>query len=257
MFFPSIWTDATKTATALYQAGLDNMRTTQEAMQRQVEIASKIENPWQVKWTKSQVPVPYLTFQAKDMESSRETFHLMANANLTAWENTAKAYGAMPEWAKVAYKAPGDFWAKWFDQFQEGKFDAPFPTKPYSVFDTILSRADTVEEAANETEAPATEAAMAATVTTPEEFKLESPSTDAMPKLLKKAKGKADDLTQIKGIGPKLQTTLNELGVFHFAQIAAWTPENIGWLDDKLTFKGRIYREAWVEQAQNILKAAA
>ena len=69
-----------------------------------------------------------------------------------------------------------------------------------------------------------------------------------------KAKGEADDLTLIKGIGEKLSRVLNELGVWHFDQIASWTPENIAWVDEKLAFKGRVQREAWVEQAQGFLK---
>ena len=70
------------------------------------------------------------------------------------------------------------------------------------------------------------------------------------PELFDAAQGDADDLTQIKGIGPKLSETLNELGVWHLSQIAAWTPENIGWLDEQLSFKGRIQRDDWVGQAK-------
>lgn len=274
MFFPSIWSDATKTALALYEASTENLRNSQEAMARQVEIASKLENPWHVKWSKAPVPMPYLTFQAKDIEAAREAFHLMADVNLSAWENAAKAYAAMPSWMKASYKVPGEFWSKWFDQFQDGKFDAPFAQQPYSVFSTFMTSTTDVAEPANETVEPAApkeeapvaqptkaEKAEKTVEAAIEEFRLESPPEDdfgnAKPKLLKKPKGKADELTQIKGIGAKLEKTLHDLGVFHFAQIAAWTPENIAWLDDKLAFKGRIYREAWVEQAQNILKAAA
>ncbi len=58
-----------------------------------------------------------------------------------------------------------------------------------------------------------------------------------------------DDLTIIGGIGPKIQEVLNELGIFHYDQIAAWSPENIAWVDHHLNFSGRISREGWVEQA--------
>lgn len=61
--------------------------------------------------------------------------------------------------------------------------------------------------------------------------------------------GKPDDLTQIGGIGPKIQDVLNSLGIFHFDQIADWTAENIAWVDEYLSFAGRITREGWVEQA--------
>ena len=62
--------------------------------------------------------------------------------------------------------------------------------------------------------------------------------------------GTADDLTVIGGVGPKIEQVLNELGIFHFDQVAAWSPENVAWVDDHLSFSGRIARERWVEQAQ-------
>ena len=62
--------------------------------------------------------------------------------------------------------------------------------------------------------------------------------------------GAADDLLQIKGIGPKLNTLLVGLGITRFDQIAAWGANEIDKVDDHLgTFKNRITRDAWVEQA--------
>ncbi len=68
--------------------------------------------------------------------------------------------------------------------------------------------------------------------------------------------GKADDLKLIKGVGPKLEQTLNKLGFYHFEQIMVWTPENIAWVDDHLKFKGRIERDNWIEQAKMLAKDA-
>ncbi len=62
--------------------------------------------------------------------------------------------------------------------------------------------------------------------------------------------GKKDDLKRIKGVGPKIEETLNELGVYHFAQIAGWNENNKAWVDDQLKFKGRIDREDWIAQAK-------
>ncbi len=62
--------------------------------------------------------------------------------------------------------------------------------------------------------------------------------------------GKADNLTRIKGIGSKINGILNDLGIYHFTQIAAWTEKEIEEVDSKLKFKGRIEREKWVEQAR-------
>lgn len=65
--------------------------------------------------------------------------------------------------------------------------------------------------------------------------------------------GKADDLKQIKGVGPKLQQQLNELGFYHFDQIAAWSADEVAWVDANLKgFKGRVSRDNWTEQAKTL-----
>lgn len=62
--------------------------------------------------------------------------------------------------------------------------------------------------------------------------------------------GKADDLKLIKGIGARNEGRLHGLGIWHFEQIAAWSPENIEWIGGYLAFPGRIEREDWVGQAK-------
>ena len=74
--------------------------------------------------------------------------------------------------------------------------------------------------------------------------------------LLKGAKGEADDLKKISGVGPKLEGVLNEIGVFHFWQVAEWGPEEIEYMDDRLSFKGRIERDGWIKQAGDFAEAA-
>lgn len=66
--------------------------------------------------------------------------------------------------------------------------------------------------------------------------------------------GKADNLKQIGGIGPKIERLLNDLGVFHFDQIASWTEREIAWVNAEISFKGRIERENWVSQAAALAK---
>lgn len=68
--------------------------------------------------------------------------------------------------------------------------------------------------------------------------------------------GAPDDLTLIDGIAPKTETTLHALGIFHFDQIAGWSRANIAWVDQYLRFRGRIVREQWVEQAQDLARGA-
>ncbi|MGR3491002.1 MAG: hypothetical protein ACU0DW_03005 [Shimia sp.] len=63
--------------------------------------------------------------------------------------------------------------------------------------------------------------------------------------------GGADDLKRIRGIGPKLEKLCFRLGFYHFDQIAAWTDQEVAWVDANLEgFKGRVSRDEWVSQAQ-------
>lgn len=63
--------------------------------------------------------------------------------------------------------------------------------------------------------------------------------------------GGADDLKQIKGIGPRLEQLCQSLGFYHFDQIAAWSADEVAWVDANLTgFKGRVSRDNWVDQAK-------
>jgi len=65
--------------------------------------------------------------------------------------------------------------------------------------------------------------------------------------------GKADDLKQIKGVGPSIEKTLNGMGIYHFDQVAAWKAADIAKVEDKLPrFKGRAERDGWMAQAQKL-----
>ncbi len=62
--------------------------------------------------------------------------------------------------------------------------------------------------------------------------------------------GQPDDLGRIKGLGPKLQARLQELGVFHYRKIAQWTPAQLALVDAELgQFQGRPERDQWQAQA--------
>jgi len=63
----------------------------------------------------------------------------------------------------------------------------------------------------------------------------------------------ADDLTRISGVGPVLVKKLNDAGITSFAQIAAFTAEDIARIDDVLNFKGRIERDDWIGQAKQFM----
>ncbi|MFS4437762.1 50S ribosomal protein L21 [Paracoccaceae bacterium GXU_MW_L88] len=74
--------------------------------------------------------------------------------------------------------------------------------------------------------------------------------------LLSKPEGDKDDLKKISGVGPKLEELLNENGVFHFWQIAAWKKAEIEYMDDQLSFSGRIERDDWIKQAKDLAAEA-
>ncbi len=69
-----------------------------------------------------------------------------------------------------------------------------------------------------------------------------------------KAAAGNDDLKKLSGVGPALEKKLLAAGVTTFAQIAAWNEADVAEFDEKLSFKGRIEREGWIEQAKELAK---
>jgi predicted flap endonuclease-1-like 5' DNA nuclease len=67
--------------------------------------------------------------------------------------------------------------------------------------------------------------------------------------------GGRDDLKLIYGIGPRIERGLNELGVFHYDQIAAWDRRTVVWVENQFSLRGKIGRERWVQQARALMPA--
>lgn len=63
-----------------------------------------------------------------------------------------------------------------------------------------------------------------------------------------------DDLKLISGVGPKIEGILHSLGIYTFAQVAAWKKAEREWVDGYLNFRGRIERDDWVKQAKALAK---
>lgn len=142
-----------------------------------------------------------------------EFLRTMADMNLQHWQNTARFLDGLPSWMQAPSNMTGSAIVDWFDKMRR---NAP----------TLAPEHETV----------------AAT---------SSPAALRQPTPLKAPEGSADDLTRIKGIGPKLSALLNELGIYHFRQIAGWSEPEAAWVDDFLAFKGRVARENWIEQARS------
>jgi NADH-quinone oxidoreductase subunit E len=85
--------------------------------------------------------------------------------------------------------------------------------------------------------------------------KVEKPSLDSTdrPKGIERPRS-VDDLKLISGVGPKIEKTLHDLGIFTYAQVAGWKKAERDWVDGYLAFHGRIEREDWVKQAKALAK---
>ena len=70
-------------------------------------------------------------------------------------------------------------------------------------------------------------------------------------------RGEADDLKRITGISPKLEQRLNDIGVFHFWQLADLDADAIGLIDRQLRLKGQAARDNWQAQAKKLVEATA
>lgn len=84
----------------------------------------------------------------------------------------------------------------------------------------------------------------------------DAPAADETKAAAPKAKAAdagADDLSRISGVGPVLVKKLSDLGYTSLQQIADMTPEQVAEVDEALSFKGRIEREEWIEQAKELI----
>ncbi len=130
---------------------------------------------------------------------------------------------------------------------------APTPKAPEAPKPAVKQAEEAKKKAAQKKATPKKAAATKAKA--PKEDAVEV--AEQQPETLTAARdGKADDLKQLKGVGPKLEQTLNELGFFHFDQIAAWGAAEVAWVDSRLKFKGRIERDGWIDQAKQLASGA-
>ena len=73
----------------------------------------------------------------------------------------------------------------------------------------------------------------------------------------KKQKGEPDDLTLIKGIDADLVGRLRQLNCIKLEQIANLSDDDIANIDEVLQLGGRIEKDDWVGQAQNLVAEAS
>jgi large subunit ribosomal protein L21 len=77
-------------------------------------------------------------------------------------------------------------------------------------------------------------------------------ATDLPVLFLAAPKGEPDDLKKLSGVGPAIEKKLNAVGLYHFAQVAALTADDVAKLEDALHMHGRVERDGWIEQAKRL-----
>jgi len=125
------------------------------------------------------------------------------------------------------------------------------PIVEKTIEDEIETLIETVSE--EEVEIPTTDATLKAVEALKELDTTEKVFTES-PELLDAPRDNTKDtLTQIKGIGPKVEEQLNAAGIYHFEQIANWSEKNIQWLEENTTFAHRAKKDLWVNQAKTLI----
>ena len=123
---------------------------------------------------------------------------------------------------------------------------APVPVAPAPAPPAPAAVAPAITRVAKIADAPAAKKTPA---------KKPEPAKSTGPELLKRPRGKADDLKLIWGVGPAFEKLLNKIGLWHFDQIASWSAADIAHVDHLLEgFHGRIKRDDWVKQAKKLAK---
>jgi predicted flap endonuclease-1-like 5' DNA nuclease len=120
--------------------------------------------------------------------------------------------------------------------------------------ETAESAVDAAESTVKSGAAAGVTGGVAATPDYDGDGKHEGANEGSKPETLSAPKGgAADNLKEIKGVGPKLESMLNDMGFYHFDQIAQWGPDEVAWVDSNIKgFKGRVSRDNWVEQARTL-----
>lgn len=198
---------------------------------------------------------PLMTLWAQQAEIALQMNMQMMQAAMAPWkamgfpvfDGTAPV--AAPETATEAKKAPAPA-PKASPKPAPNAADAP--AKPAAAPKPAASAPtpDAAPAAAPKAPAPAANTAPAPKA---------KPTGPAKPKGLSAPRaGTPDSLVAIKGLGPKLEASLNEIGIYHFDQIAGWSADEIAWADENLgTIRGRASRDDWKGQAATLAASTA
>ena len=127
----------------------------------------------------------------------------------------------------------------------------PEPKAKAEVIPLVASKAKEPEKAAPKPAAvPKPKAAKARAEAVPATI---MPEDFRAPKAISRP-AQPDDLKRLSGVGPKLEQTLNSLGVWTYAQVAAWAPEEIAYVEDMTGLDGAVATNKWLSQAASLAK---
>lgn len=180
------------------------------------------------------------------MGHSAHGFDPQAAAGLAKAEKAAKPEAPVAE-KPVAVKPVVEKQGQAAKPAAAAKAEKPARVTSIAAVAKLKSDARAVAEAVAEPAAPVVVAAAPAVAEAPAAAALE-PEDFRRPAEIEKP-ASPDDLKLIAGVGPKLEQVLNGLGIWTYAQISAWSPAEVAWVDDYLQFKGRIGRDDWIAQA--------
>lgn len=191
----------------------------------------------------------------KEMASAVNLFaHPVAGAAAMSALGIGLANHAAGMWMGAvtgALEASQRMFQPFFDDLEAQSEAAANSSKARKATETLIAEAQTFARDVTDIAANATEKALDAT----RADAVEPPvATGLMPEDFRQPKAidrpaKPSDLKSISGIGPKLEKVLNGLGIWTYGQVAAWTREEIAWVEDYLSLSGRIGRDDWTAQA--------
>jgi len=206
---------------------------------------------------------PFFDVMRQPMTSPQKLVKLLQEQQLDTVETSVKALGCREPMSLVSLQQ--EYVARMLRRWTQLAADASAETGATAAAAASTAKAATelVAEATSRAERSALhDAADKATTggTTPPSTAAATPgpATAAAPTAAASAApaspaGGSDDLTQIKGIGPKFAQTLKDHGITTYAKLANLTPSEIEALEEKLGFSGRFERENWVEQARAMI----
>ena len=201
----------------------------------------------------SQEEAPKVSTNVETVESPSEIAEVAASAPTPSASTPTKAFEIQPSKALSGEAELADRKGNWKYEAPEASASAPQTEAAAPSAAQIVASTSTDEPVAAK-KAPAKKKPAAKPKAT--KPKRAAVAADGQPEVLTgpRAGQSADDLKLISGVGPKLEQTLNELGFYHFDQVAGWRKKEIEWVDSRLRFKGRIERDDWISQAKILAK---